>query len=121
MSHFSTLKVQVKQAKLAADVAAKMGWACEHAEEYHNPWKAARESVKDCTLYRDAHGKVKLIVDGKGNVIHDAWSMGKEAFDFLRQYSEQFIRKTAASEGAQVHDCGVDAEGCRVLEIEYAF
>ncbi len=120
MSHFSTLKVSIKNRALAVKVAQQLGWTCEHADVYENPWKLAKESIKDCTLFKDAHGRVKMAVDAKGNVIHDDWSMGKEAFGFLRDYSEAYIRKTASAEGAMVHSKGVDAQGNLVLELEYA-
>ena len=121
MSHFSTLKVQVKKEAYAHEVAQKMGLTFEKVAEFKNPFTFANESVKDCTVYRDALGKPKLVVDKTGNVIHDTWSMGKDAFKFLQEYSELFIRKTAASEGATVVSKGVDENGCRVLEIEYAY
>ena len=120
MSHFSKLKVQMKDKKLGGDVAKRLGWTMEKAGIYHNPWKYAKESVKDCTIFKDARGTVKLVVDARGNVIHDSWSMGNEAFGFLRDYSEAFIRKTAAADGAIVSNKGVDANDCFVLELEYA-
>lgn len=120
MSHFSKLKVQMKDKKLGADVARRRGWTTVHVDQYENPWKAANERINDCTLFRDSRGQVKLAVDAKGNIIHDFWSMGGEAFSFLRDYSEAFIRKTAAAEGAVVSSKGVDAQGNLVLELEYA-
>lgn len=121
MSHFSTLKVQIKKAKIAEQVCKQFGWVQEHVAEYENPWKAANEMVKNCTLYKDTRGKVKMVVDKLGNVIHDTWSMGTEAFQFLQKYSEEFIRTTAKAEGAQVTTKGVDNDGNIVLEIEYAY
>lgn len=120
MSHFSKLKVQMKDRKLGGEVAARFGWTMETVAEYRNPWKDANESVKNCTLLKDSCGKVRMVVDAGGNVIHDSWSMGKEAFAFLRDYSEAFIRKAAASEGAMVTSKGTDAQGNLVLELEYA-
>jgi len=121
VSHFSTLKVQLKDMALARRLAERRGWTVEQTAEFVNPWRAANESVKDCTVFRDTKGQPKLVVDRLGNVIHDAWSMGRDAFSFLQDYSEAFIRKTAAAEGAQVINKGTDANGCRVLEIEYAY
>lgn len=120
MSHFSKLKVRVKDRKLGSECARRLGWSTVHVDEYENPWRAAKERVKDVTLFRDARGQVKLALAANGDVIHDAWSMGKEAYGFLRDYSEAFIRKTAAAEGAFVSNKGVDAQGNIVLELEYA-
>ena len=120
MSHFSKLKVQLKDKKLGGDCAKRLGWTTEHVDVYENPWKWAKESIKNVTLYRDARGQVKMAVAANGDVIHDAWSMGREAYGFLRDYSEAYIRKTAAAEGAMVYNKGVDAQGNLVLELEYA-
>ena len=120
MSHFSTLKVCVKDKKMAAKVAQGRGWTVEHVDVYENPWKLSGESVKNVDLYRSSNGQVMLAVDAKGNVIHDSWSMGRDAFRFLQDYSEEYINKTARVDGAIVKNLGVDADGTRVLEIEYA-
>lgn len=119
MSHFSKLSVMCKDKKLAAKVAEMRGWTVEHADVYENPWKASNETIRNVTLYRGSNGQVKMAVDAKGNVIHDAWSMGRDAFSFLQDYSEEYIKKTAKADGAMVKNLGVDADGCRVLEIEY--
>ena len=121
MSHFSTLKVCVKKIALAKKVAQDMGWTVEFVDKYDNPWRYAKESVSEVNLFKNASGKVMMAVDSKGNVIHDSFSMGNDAFKFLRNYSEEFIRKTAAADGAMVVCKGEDSSGNRILEIEYAY
>jgi len=118
VSHFSTLKVKLQDEKLAGKVAEQMGFTWSREAEYVNRFDS-RERLTDCMVYRDAQGRVKLVVDKQGNVIHEQLIMGREAFQFLCQYSEAFIRRMAEAEGATVVDCGVDKTGAQVLEICY--
>ncbi len=120
MSHFSKLNVMVKKSAIANDVCKRLGYTKEHADVYENPWKYANESIKDCMLYKK-DGQVKFVVDNKGNVVHDSWSMGTDVDEFLREYSTEYIRRTAAADGAIVRNKGVDADGQIVLEVEYGF
>ncbi len=120
MSHFSKLSVCVKKPTIANAICERLGYTKEHADVYENPWRLAKESVKDCTLYKK-DGQVKFVVDNKGNVIHDGWSMGYDVRDFLREYSMEYIKRTAAAEGATVRNKGVDADGQIVLEVEYGY
>jgi hypothetical protein len=117
VSHFSKLSVRVLKAGIAHDVASKMGWTITHEREHVNRY--SREAVRDCDVYRDAKGTVKMVVDAKGDVTHDTYYMGVEANQFLCQYSEAYIRSVASGEGAMVYDRGVDKQGNRVLEVAY--
>ena len=119
MSHFSKLSVQVKNMVLAKKVAEGRGWTVKKVDRFDNPWRAAKEHVDNCHVF-SANGQTKLVVDSAGNVIHDAFSMGRDVNSFLQGYSEAYIRKMAAEEGARVVNKGVDANGSIVLEIEYA-
>ena len=120
MSHFSKLSVCLKKPAIANALCERLGYTKEYAEVYENPWKRANESVKNCTLYKK-DGQVKFVVDEKGHVIHDSWSMGKDVQEFLREYSLEYIKRTAAAEGATVRNKGVDADGQLVLEVSYDF
>lgn len=119
MSHFSKLRVQVKDAHVAHKVAEKMGWTIKMEDKHVNGW--SRETITNCSVYRDGQGKVKMVVDANGDVIHDAFYMGREANQFLCEYSEDFIRSMASREGAMVRDMGIDNQGNRVLEVAYLY
>jgi hypothetical protein len=120
VSHFTKLKVQLKDEKLYRKVAEKFGWSITREAVYENPFKYTREKVEDCQVFWK-NGKVKMVVDAESNVIHDSYFMGRDALEFLREYSEQYIRGVAANEGAVVNDLGVDATGSRVLEVAYLY
>ena len=120
MSHFSRLRTQIKKPAIANAICDRLGYTRESVQKYDNPWRLANESIKDCTLYKK-DGEVKFVVDKKGNVIHDDWSMGNDVQHFLREYSLEYIKRTAAAEGATVRSKGVDASGQIVLEVEYGY
>jgi hypothetical protein len=120
MSHFSTLKVQVKDMRIAQRVFQKLNWTPERVDKYVNRWDS-REVVNDCTLVKDSTGRVKMVIAPNGDVIHDDFSMGKEVSGFLQQYTEAFIRDVAARDCAQVSNLGTDMAGNIILEVNYAF
>jgi hypothetical protein len=120
MSHFSRLKVQVKNEGAAHRVADKFGWSISREANYVNSWNKS-EVVNNCDVYRDADGRVKMVVDSSGTVTHDAFSMGRDANKFLCAYSEEFIRTMAAAEGAEVKNLGEDKHGNLVLEVAYLY
>jgi hypothetical protein len=120
MSHFSTLKVQVKNLPVANPVFLEMGFTPQFEKEYRNPFSSS-ELVKNCQVIRDVKGKVKFVIAENGDVIHDAFYMGREATVFLRKYSEAYIRYTASREGATVKNLGEDTNGNIVLEVAYAY
>ena len=120
MSHFSKLSVMIKKSSVAKSICDRLGYTREHVAQYDNLWKYGNEHIKDCTLYKK-DGQVKFVVDAKGNVIHDSWSMGSDVNEFMREYSMEYIKRTAASEGATVRNKGVDADGQIVLEVEYSY
>jgi hypothetical protein len=118
MSHFTRLKIQVRDEKAAHKVAEKFGWTITHEGSHVNSF--SKEEVRDCDVYREnSSGKIRMVVLPEGDVIHDAFYMGRDANKFLCEYSEEVIRSMAAREGATVQNCGVDQQGNRVLELVY--
>jgi hypothetical protein len=118
MSHFSKLKVKLKDVALVRQCAEKRGWTVTQEEEFTNRW--SRETIKNGHVVRAADGRVKLVISPDGDVMHDSYFMGHEAPEFLCQYSEAFIRRAAARDGGTVHFCGSDNQGNIVLEVAYA-
>jgi hypothetical protein len=120
MSHFSKLKVQIKDRKLAESVFKTLNWTSMQVEEYFNPW-SMREVVKNALAVKKADGRVALVIAENGDVIHDPYYMGQDAFTFLKQYTEAFIRAASAREGARVNSLGVDKSGNTILEVTYVY
>ena len=118
MSHFSKLKVQIKDDDLAKKTAKEFGWTIQREEKHINPW--SKDTITNCQVLRDGTGSVKMVIAQNGDVIHDSYYMGREANKFLCSYSEAFIRREAHREGAMVSHRGVDAQGNTVLEVVYA-
>ena len=120
MSHFSTLKILVKDLATARRVAAKRGWTVEKVATHKNRYSG--ETLTDCHEFRDASGKVMLVVGRDGGVTHDSFYMSRadDAHKFLVDYSAAYITKTAAEEGASITNLGYDAQNNLVLEVVYA-
>jgi hypothetical protein len=120
MSHFSTLKVQVKDVSVADSIFKTFNWTKQHCAEYVNPW-TSREKVTDCTVIKNTSDKVMMVIAKNGDVIHDSYYMGHDAEKFLQKYTEAYIHKVAVQEGAQVTNYGADKHGNIILEVNYAY
>jgi len=115
MSHLSKVSIKLTNAK-AIEVAAKaMEWAMQK-QDFTNSY--SRETVKNATVLRDKSGKVKYVIGVDGTPVVDEWSMARDYYRFNQEYTQHILKQKAIMSGAAFRNCGVDAKGNLVLEIE---
>jgi len=116
MSHFSTLKMKVKNQKTIEKVADRMDWRTEHMDRYANPYGTG--TVKDATVLKDKSGQVKAVIDSEGNMIVDPYYMGNDFQKFCQQYGKEEVLAGAAMEGGWMSNEWTDEKtGELVIEV----
>jgi hypothetical protein len=118
LSHFSRLKVQVKDLNAFHKVLFLRGLTSEKLSEYRNSYSG--EAVKDATVVKNQSGKILMAVDAEGNVTVDSWSMGHEYQNIMQDYARETIFSSASAAGGWVGQETVDKNGDVVLEICFA-
>lgn len=116
MSHFTTVKMEMKNRAILERLARSRGWTVGQEAKHVNGW--SKETVPNATVFK-TDGKYKLVLDAKGVPVVDAYYMGREYEKFIQDYAAEVIREQALSEGASVVTNGYDKNGNLLLEVQW--
>lgn len=115
MSHFTKMKVQIKDRSVMRSVCTKMGWTIKEVPEYRNSYSG--EAVKGAITMVDFRGTVKAVLDKQDNLIVDPYFMGRDYEKFCRDYAAESIVQAAMIEGGYVESQSEERNGDLVIEV----
>jgi len=116
MSHFTTVKMEMKNKAILERMARARSWTMAKEVKHVNGW--SKETVPDATVFK-AGDKYKLVLDAKGVPVVDSYYMGRDYEKFIQDYAAEVIREQAMSEGASVVTNGYDKNGNLLLEVQW--
>jgi len=99
-------------------LAFKRGWSVTREASFRNTYSG--ETVNNFDILRGKNGRVKAVIDQKGTVYTDSYSMGHDYERFIQDYCMDHLKEKAMMEGGMVTSQSVDSKtGDVLLEVEF--